>query len=394
MKTEDARSHPRFSLVVGGPFHALLRRFGGLAEDDLPRPQAAFALAALAWSVPALLVVAQSLSVEGPSGWSYFQDATAYGRYLIAIVVMIWTERHADGRFDMLIGQFLDARIVAAADQDSFRDALVDADRRSSSILAELLLVVFVLGLAAWSTRFAAEIVPMAWEGRVVDGTVVLSWAGHFAALVSSPIFLFLVMRWCWRFVVWTNLLFRLSRLPLVLSPLHPDRSAGLGFLSIYPSIFTGFVFAASCVVAATILKELSGVDLSTESIRGLVAGWMALMLLLFLGPLVVFAPVLREARENALLEYGRLVHQHHAAFHRKWLEGGLDGEDLVGSSDASSLVDLSSSVAMVNEIRVVPIDRFAFIQLVSAAGLPLMAVVMTRVPLDEIAKRIFLGLL
>lgn len=387
-------SPQRFSLVVGGPFHALLRRFGGLAEDDLPRRQAALVLAALAWSIPALLVVAQSLLVAGHSGWSYFQDATTYGRYLIAILAMIWTERHADGRFDMLIGHFRQARIVADADQDSFRSALATADRRSSSNLAELMLLVFVLGFAAWSTRYAAEVVPMAWEGRVVEGAVVLSWAGQFAALVSSPLFVFLVLRWCWRFAVWTNLLFRLSRLPLVLSPLHPDRSAGLGFLSIYPSIFTGFVFAASCVIAATVLKELSGVELSAEAIRGMLAGWMALIVLLFLGPLVVFAPVLRETRERALLDYGRLVHQHHAAFHRKWLEDGRDGEELIGSTDASSLVDLSASVAMVNEIRVVPIDRFAFIQLVGAAGLPLLAVVLTRVPLDEIAKRIFLGLL
>ncbi|MEZ4283018.1 MAG: hypothetical protein R3F21_25770 [Myxococcota bacterium] len=394
MQSEERPSSPRFSLVVGGPFHALLRRFGGLADDGLPRLGAALLLATLAWMLPALLVVAEANLGDGPPGWSFFADATTYGRYLIAIVVMIGTERYADGRFDLLINQFREARIVSDDHTLPFLSALAVADRRSSSKLAELVILVFVLGFAGWSTRYAAPIVPMTWEGQAIDGTVVLSWAGRFTSLVSSPLFLFLVLRWCWRFVVWTILLFRLSRLPLALSPLHPDRCAGLGFLAIYPSIFTGFVFAASSVVAATVLKELTGVALSNESIGGMLAGWLAIMLLLFLGPLFVFAPIIREERERALLEYGRLTHQHHAAFHRKWLESARDGADLIASADASSLADLTVSVALIHEIRVVPIDRFALIQLIAAAGLPLTVVVLSQVPLNELARRILLGIL
>lgn len=394
MQPDDTQSSPRFSLVVGGPFHALLHRIGGLAGDGLPRPGAAILLAALAFAVPALLVVAEAALADAPAGWSFFRDATVYGRYLIATVVLIGTERYAEGRFELLIHQFRAARIVDDADMPTFQDALALADRRSSSGVAELLILLFVFGFAGWSTRYAAEIVPMAWEGRVVDGQVVLSWAGLGASLFSSPLFLFLVMRWCWRFVVWTTLLFRLSRLPLALSPLHPDHCAGLGFLSIYPSIFTGFVFAASAVIAATVLKELSGVELSSESIGTLLAGWLAIILILFLGPLFVFVPVLRDVRERALLEYGRLTHQHHLAFHRKWLDLGRDGGELLGSSDTSSLADLTTSVALVHDIRVVPIDRFALVQLIGATCLPLMAVVATRIPISELARRILLGIL
>lgn len=394
MKSENSRSTPRFSLVIGGPFHDLLRRFGGLAGDGLPRPGAAVALALIAWAVPALLIVAEAVLGDSPAGWTFFEDATTYGRYLVAIVVMIGTEHYAERRFELLIHQFRAARIVGEADTPTFEDALALADRRSSSRLAEFVILVFVFGFAGWSTRYAAEIVPMAWEGRVVDGAVVLSWAGLGASLFSSPLFLFLVFRWCWRFLVWTTLLFRLSRLPLALSPLHPDRCAGLGFLSIYPSIFTGFVFAASSVIAATLLKELTGVELSSESIGSLLAGWLTIMLILFLGPLFVFAPVLRGVRERALLDYGRLTHQHHMAFHRKWMDSARDGGELLASADASSLSDMTTSVALVHDIRVVPIDRFALIQLIGAAGLPLMAVVLSRIPLSELAKRILLGVL
>ncbi len=391
---ENRPEYRRFSLVVGGPFHDVLRRFGGLAADGLPRLGAAFVLALLAWAIPALLVVAEALLGTEHAGWSYFEDASAIGRYLIAIPIMIATERYADGRFDQLIGQFRAARIVTDRDEPAFLAALATADRRSSSRVAEILILLFALAFAGWAARYAASIVPNAWEGHVVDGRVVLSWAGTFASGVGSPFFLFLVFRWCWRFVVWTILLFRLSRLPLVLSALHPDRCAGLGFLAIYPSIFTGFVFASSSVIAATLLKELTGVALSTDEIFRMLAAWLAIVFLLFMGPLFVFAPVLREVRERALLEYGRLAHQHHTAFHRKWVASGEDGEALLGLEDSSSLADLGASVSLVNEMRVVPIDRFALFQLVGAAGIPLLAVVASRIPLSELARRVLMGAL
>ena len=55
----------RFSLIVGGPFHALLKRLGLVDADDLPRPAAAVVLVALAWGIPVVLVAAQSVTDPG-----------------------------------------------------------------------------------------------------------------------------------------------------------------------------------------------------------------------------------------------------------------------------------------------------------------------------------------
>lgn len=384
----------RFSLVLGGPFHRLLTHVGGTEVDGLPRQRTAFALAAFAWSVPAILVAAQSLLVPGHSGWAYFSDATALARFLVAIVVMLATERYADGRFRLLIDQFRSTRIVSEAQMPEFLRAMALADRRSGSALAEGILLVLAYGMAAWGVRTAARLATTGWERSMVDGEVALSWAGVAASLVCGPLFFFLVFRWCWRFMVWTVLLFQLSRLRLSLTPTHPDRCGGLGFLSLYPSIFTGFVFALSSVVAVTVLRELEYVDLSTDQIRWMLGGWLALIVTLFIGPLVVFVPVLRAARERALLDYGRLAHQHHDAFHERWIESGRSGRELLGSADPSSSSDLNSIVLLAHEMQVFPIDRFAIVQLLGAAGIPLMAVVLTRVPLVELARRIGLGFL
>ena len=386
-KSRSGDPADQFSLVVGSPFHVVLRRLGLTGADRLPTRRAAISLTLLAWLLPALLAVAQSLADGRYSGWGYFTDLTVYARYLVAIWVMVATERYADGRIVILTRQFREARLLSDDSLPAFAAVLAIANRRSSSALAELVIVAAAL---AWSSLVSSYVVSVArssWEGTLVDGEVVLSWAGEAARWISNPLFLFLTLRWIWRFLVWAALLHRISRLPLQLTPLHPDRSAGLGFLAIYPSIFSGFVFALSCVIASSFLKELAFVRHSPETVWFALAGWLAMILALVLGPLLVFVRPLHAVRERALLEYGRLAGQHHLAFHRKWVGEARSGEDLMGSPDPSSVSDLNASVQAVRQLRVVPIDGAAVVQLVVAAGIPLLAVVATRVPLADLAK-------
>jgi hypothetical protein len=376
----------RFSLVAGGPFHALLGRLGLLRADRLPTPRAAIGLGLLAWLAPALLVVAQSLVDARYSGWGFFTDWTAHTRYLVAIWVMIATERYAEGRIGLMTRQFRE-RLLPEESRPAFAAALEKADRRSSAALAEAVLLAAALVWTGLTARYAVALAGSSWDGTVLGGEVVLSWAGQFARFVSAPLFLFLVLRWIWRFLVWTALLYRLSRLPLQLTPLHPDRAGGLGFLAIYPSVFSGFVFALSCVVASSMVKELGLAQHSPETVWFSLVGWLAVVLILFLGPLLVFAGPLYALRERALLEYGRLASQHHLAFHRKWIGEGRSGEDMLGGPDPSSATDLNSSVQAVRELRVVPVDGPAVLLLVVAAGIPMLAVVLTQIPLADLVK-------
>ena len=380
---------PRFSLVVGGPFHTVLRRLGLLGADQLPTWRAAIGLALFAWLPLALLAVAQSLVDDRYSGWGFFTDWTVHARYLVAIGAMIATERYADGRLAILAREFREAQLLSDDGLPAFAAALAVADRRSSSMLAEGIILAAALAWSDFAVPYAVTLAGSSWEGTLVAGEVVLSWAGEFARFVSNPLFLFLVLRWFWRFFVWTVLLYRISRLPLQLAPLHPDRSAGLGFLTIYPGVFRGFVFALSCVAASTMLKDLAVERHSSETIWIALAAWIAFILMLFLGPLLVFVGPLFALREKALLEYGRLANRHHLAFHRKWIGEARSGEEIMGSPDASSASDLNASVQAVRELRVVPLDIATVIQLALAAGIPLLAVAATQIPLVDLAKLI-----
>ena len=384
---ESDDSDDRFSLLVGGPFHTVLRRLGLLGADQLPTWRAAISVALFAWLPLALLAVAQSLVDDRFPGWGFFTDWTVHARYLVAIGVMIATERYADGRLAILAREFRQAQLVSDDGLPAFAAAVAIADRRSSSALAEGIILAAALAVSAVTVPYAVKLAGSSWEGTVVTGEVVLSWAGEVARFVSNPVFAFLVLRWLWRFFVWTVLLYRISRLPLQLAPLHPDRSAGLGFLSIYPGVFKGFVFALSCVFASTMLKDLAVERHSSETVWIALAIWVAVVLVLFLGPLLVFVAPLLALREKALLEYGRLANQHHLAFHRKWIGEARSGEEMMGSPDASSASDLNATVQAVRELRFVPVDVAAVIQLAFAAGIPLLAVVATQMPLMDLAK-------
>jgi hypothetical protein len=377
----------RFSLVAGGPFDALLGRLGLAGDDRLPSPLAAVVLAMVAWLPPATLAIAQSLLHADYSGWGFFTDGTVYARYLIAIVFMVGTDRYADWRLTRLAQYFRESGLLADDGQRGFDAAMETADRRSSSTAVEIVILVLALVWSGLTTTYVVDLARASWEGRVAGGAGVLSWAGEAARFVSNPLFLFLVFRWLWRFILWTQLLFRISRLPLRLTPLNPDRAAGLGFLAIYPGIFNGFVFALSCVVASSIVKDLSLEQHSPETVWLVLAVWLGVCLVVVLGPLVVFAWPLYLARERALLEYGRLANQHNIAFHQKWIAAGRNGEDLVGSPDLSSLSTVNSTVSTVRAQRFFPVDRLAVLQLVVAAGLPLCAVVATQVPVGDIIQ-------
>lgn len=383
-------STARFSLVAGGPFDAILDRFGLIGPDRVPTWGAAVALALVAWLVPGLLAVAEFLVAGSRSGLGYFTDGTVYARYLVAIGVMVGTDRYADWRLTRLIRNFHESRLLPQESLPAFSSAVAVADRRSSSALAELLIFAIALVWSGLTFAYAVDLARSSWEGALVLGVTKLSWAGEAARFVSNPLFIFLALRWIWRLAVWTQLLFRIARMPLRLTPLHPDHAAGLGFLSVYPGIFSGFAFALSGVVAASILKELALHAHDAQTVWLALAVWLGICFVVVLGPLVVFAWPLYQLRERALVEYGRLATQHHLAFHHKWIGEKRNGEALMGSPDPSSASDINATVAAVQDMRFFPVDGPAVVQLLIAAGVPLLAVVAMQVPVGEIVQWLF----
>lgn len=386
MESARVESDTSFSLVAGGPFYGVLRRLGLLGADQLTTLRTAAVLALFAWLPPALLAVTQSLVDSGYHGWGYFADLTVPTRYLIAIWAMVATERYADSRFKILGRQFRDAGLLSRDSLPRYEAALAIADRRSSSWIAEGIILAVAIVHSGVVMRVVISLSGSSWEGAMVGGQAQLSWAGTLVRYVSNPLFLFLTLRWIWWFLVWGGLLFRISRLPLRLIPAHPDRAAGLGFLAVYPSVFSGFSFALSCVISSAILKDLTLERRPPEIVWFAIAAWLAFNLMLFLGPLLVFAKPLFAARERALLEYGRMATRQHVTMHRKWT-GKSEDESPADSPALPSTGELNTTIQSIREMGYTPVNRMAVTQIVIAAGLPLLPVVLTLVPLGNLIK-------
>ena len=108
------------------------------------------------------------------------------------------------------------------------------------------------------------------------------------------------------------------------------------------------------------------------------------------LGPLLVFAPQLAEAKRTGNREYGTLAQRYVHEFDAKWLRGGAPADEtLVGSGDIQSLADLSNSFEVVRTMRIAPVTTEALLLLVAATLAPLVPLALTMMSLEELLKRL-----
>ena len=62
----------------------------------------------------------------------------------------------------------------------------------------------------------------------------------------------------------------------------------------------------------------------------------------------------------------------------------------MLGSGDLQSLADLGNSFAVIQDMRVVPVTRQAMVQLAAATLAPIVPLLRTLMPLEELIKKLF----
>jgi hypothetical protein len=164
----------------------------------------------------------------------------------------------------------------------------------------------------------------------------------------------------------------------------------GLGFLSDTVVAFATLLLAHGTLLAGAIANRIFFGGATLLDFKVELAVIPAFLLLIVLGPLVLFMPCLAEARRVGLREYGTLAQRYVREFDDKWLRGAAPtGEPLVGSADIQSLADLGNSFEIVRGLRPVPITKEALAQLAVITLVPVAPLVLTMVPLNELVKRL-----
>ena len=182
----------------------------------------------------------------------------------------------------------------------------------------------------------------------------------------------------------------QVSRLDLQLMPMNPDRSGGLGFLALVSQAFSPLLLAQGLILAGMMANRIFYTGAKLPEFKIELVGVVAAMLLAVLGPLLVFAPKLAAAKRDALREYGTLAQRYAREFDAKWLRGGVPpGEPLIGTPDIQSLADLGNSLEVVKGMRIAPFGMQTVVQLAATTLLPVVPLLLTMMPLDELMKRL-----
>jgi len=385
------RNPPDFSLVLGGPLYQLLRQ-AHLSDDALQMVRRRMLVAVLVTWVPLLLLSALERHLRGGATVSFLDDVEVHIRFLVAMPLLIVAELVVHRRLRPLLQQFLERKLIPDEEMPRFDAAIAAAFRLRNSVLAEVMLIalVYTLGiLVIWRHYMALDIAT--WYATPSGDGTDLSLAGMWYGYVSLPIFQFLMVRWYFRLFVWTRFLWQTSRIRLQVVPTHPDGVGGLGFLSNAVYAFAVLAVAHGALLAGPLANRIFFAGAALPQFKVEVAVVVVFMLCVVLGPLLLFAPLLAQAKRLGLREYGTLSQRYVREFDAKWLRGGAPADEpFVGSADVQSLADLANSYAVVRSMQIVPITRQAVVGLAVATLAPLVPLLLTMMPLEDLLKKLF----
>ena len=390
----DSKEPIDFSLVQGGPlFRLLVRSHLATPALDLFRRRIVF-ITLFAWLPLALLSLVDG-KLWGSSGLPFLYDIEMQARFLVVLPLFIVAEILVHQRLRLIVGQFIERDIVTAAILPKFKEGIASAMRLRNSVAVELILfiLIFVGGHYIWSMFSGMAKIGTGtgnWYATVTDGGARLSPAGYWYAFVSRPLVQFIQVRWYFRVFIWARFLWQSSRLELKLIPTHPDRAAGLGFLGGSSVAFAPLLTAHGVLLAGLMANPIFFAGAKLTDFKLEIVGFMVLLLLLVLGPLLVFSPRLMRAKRTGLYEYGVLASGYVSAFDLKWNRGGPPADEgLLGSGDIQSLADLGNSFQVIRDIKPFPFGRDTVIQLIVITLLPVLPLVLTMFPLEELIMKL-----
>jgi hypothetical protein len=391
----DSKEPEDFSIVLGGPLFQLLLRMRLTTPDLNLLKKRIIYITLFAW-LPLLLLSIVKDNSWANIGLSFFSDFELQARFLLALPLLIAAELLVHKQLRKLVGQFVDRDIITKNEMPRFKEVIASAIKMRNSVTFEviLLLLVFVGGHYLWNTLSILNTITPSmgpwYAGSDATGQH-LSLAGYWYIFVSRPIFQFIVLRWYYRIFIWSLFLWRCSKLKLNLVPTHPDRTCGLGFLSMSSSMFAPLILAHGVLLAGLISNSLFFGGARIEEFIPLIISVVVFIGLIILGPLLVFSPCLSRTKRAGLCEYGALASGYVGEFDRKWLRGRANrNEPLMGTPDLQSLADLSNSFQVVRDIRSFPIDKDTIIQLLAYILIPVLPLILTILPLKELVAKLF----
>ena len=385
------RDSQDFSLVHGGPLFQLLLRahLSSAGMSLVARRVIVFVL--ITW-VPLLVLAALERNLLATNvAVPFLLDLETHIRFLVVVPLLLAAELIVHRRLLSVARTFLDRNLIPQTAMRRFDAAIMSALRLRNSVLIEVLLIVsvYVIGvLFVWRRFIAIDV--STWYAIPAAAGSNLTHAGLWYAYLSLPFFQFLLLRWYFRLFIWMRFLWQVSRINLSLIPTHPDQVGGLGFLANTVYGFSVLLTAHGAMLAAQIANRIFFAGAALFDFKLEIAVMVAVLICIVFGPLLVFSPQLARVKRTGLNEYGTLAERYVRGFDEKWLRHGMQGsEPLMGSADIQSLADMGNSFSVVRSMRIAPVTRDAILQLAAAVLVPLIPLLLTVMPLEELTSKL-----
>jgi hypothetical protein len=315
-------------------------------------------------------------------------------RLLVAIPLFFFCESFVVPRMAEFVHNIVDSGVVPEDEWPALASDVRRVNRMADSWLAEVVFLLLTFALPLLETVVDLPINTGSWKS-------ILARAGEGRNLttiwylgICLPLFRFLLLRWLWRLSLWWYLLRRVAKLKLRLVPTHSDGAGGLGYVEVVQEHFFPLALTISAIFSASFAEGIITKTMAFEALYYLIPGVLLLIAALFIGPLLLFTAELWNCRETGMGEYMAMASRYVHAFDRKWLrDENASGESQLGTSDLQSLADLTNSMNVVRNMRLVPGGRRLVLPLAICSTLPMLPLLLLKFPIDKIASGIFRAL-
>ena len=367
---------PWFSINTGGPFDHLVRKLRLLRPTGMVR---VWWIVAIAW-VP-LLLGSTLRKLAGLPINPIVLDISVHARFLVAAPLIFVSLTLLEPQCGGVIRMLYEGNL---ADPSRLDRIVVRGERLRDSSVAEAVMVVGALAvgqLGLWGVIGPTGV--FTGLAHHPDWTFARVWYGT----VSLPLLQFLVLRWLWRWAVWSYMLVALSQLPLAAIATHPDRAGGLSFFAWPTGGYHWFVAAFASVLAGAWGTQLLDHRVTVPSLGPTLVAFLVIAAAVGYAPLFLFCGHVYRARRRDIFTQGLFTLEYVREFNDKWI-GGHEGSPL-GSSDIQSLADAGNAFQVVANTRVTVFNPMALKSLVLSALVPMAPLIATVIPIEKVVGKL-----
>lgn len=315
------------------------------------------------------------------------EDFLPYGRYFLGVPILIAAEWAVGRRLGLAVAELRNSEEFDGQALETFDAVIARAIALWHGPYVMAVIVAAVYGFTLLTVFLGTGAAAGTWEHYEYPGKSAPSLAGLWQLLVSAALLRVLTYRWLWRWLIWAWVLWRIARLPIAVSPVHPDRAGGLGFLGSAQTGFAVLVLVISLQLACLVANTVSHVSAQLSGYLGHAVLLVIMSVVFVFAPLVVLIPRLSLAKWESDAPLSGWANRMDRYLEKKLDEG--DVSRILSEAEISSITDYGALLTYAREMRIVPVSNQDLLVVVGAALLPVVPLLFMAMPAQEVLEKL-----